>query len=95
MAAVEDKAKLVKFRDETESIITAQRRYRRKFNKSSPDRNLIRKWVKQFSEVGDVKKERVQEGLRFLNNVCVQNAFREFGSCIHLIIVNYGVHAKV
>ena len=58
MAAVEDKAKLVKFLHETESIITAQRRYRRKFNKSLPDRNLIRKWVKQFSEVGDLKKRK-------------------------------------
>ena len=58
MAAVEDKAKLVKFLHETESIMAAQRRYRHKFNKSLPDRNLIRKWVKQFSEVGDVKKRK-------------------------------------
>ena len=57
MAAVEDKAKLVKFLHETESIITAYRRYRRKFNKSSPDRNLIRKWVQQFSKVVMLKKK--------------------------------------
>ena len=69
MAAVEDRAKLVKFVHETGSIITTQRRYRREFNKSPPHRNLIRKWVKQFSEVGDVKKERNQEGLRFIINV--------------------------
>ena len=69
MAAVEDRAKLVKFVHETGSIITAQKRYRRGFNKFPPHRNLIRKWVKQFSEVGDVKEERDQEGLRFLINV--------------------------
>ena len=33
MAAVEDRVKLVKFVHETGSIITAQRRYRREFNK--------------------------------------------------------------
>ena len=69
MAAVEDKAKLVKFFHYTKSIITAQRRCRRKFNKSPPHRNLIRKWVKQFSKVGDVKERRDQEGLRFLIKV--------------------------
>src|SRR5215469_2188886 len=58
MAAVDVKAKLVKFVHETGSIITAQRRYRREFKKSPPHRNLIRKWVKQFSEVGDVKKRK-------------------------------------
>ena len=49
---------MVKFLLETESIITVQRRYKRKFNKSPPNRNLIRKWVQQFSEVGDVKKRK-------------------------------------
>ena len=49
---------MVKFLLETESIITVQRRYKRKFNKSPPERNLIRKWVKQFIEVGDVKKRK-------------------------------------
>ena len=58
MAAVEVKSKLVKFVHETGSIVTAQRRYRREFNKSPPHRNLIRKWVKQFNEVGDVKKRK-------------------------------------
>ena len=58
MAAVTDKSKLVQFVLETGSIITAQRRSRCEFNKSPPHRNLIRKWVKQFSEVGDVKKRK-------------------------------------
>ena len=68
MAAVEVKSKLVKFVHETGSIVTAQRRYKREFNKSSSHRNLIRKWVKQFNEVGDVKK-RKSPGKPFLWNI--------------------------
>ena len=58
MAAIANKAKLVRFVHETGSIIAAQRRYRRECNKSPPHRNSIRKWVKQFSEVGDVKNRK-------------------------------------
>ena len=53
MAAISYKANVV---HESELIITADRRHRREFNKSPRHRNLIRKWLKQFSEVGDVKK---------------------------------------
>ena len=39
------------------SIITAQMKHRCEFNKSPPHKNLIRKWFKKVSEVGDVKKK--------------------------------------
>jgi hypothetical protein len=58
MATVEDKANLVKFVHEARSIVAAQRKFRREFNRAPPHRNSIRKWVKQFSEVGDVKKKK-------------------------------------
>src|SRR5206468_766112 len=58
MASVEERAKLVKFVHESGSIVAAQRRFRLEFNRSPPHRNSIRKWVKQFSEIGDVKNKK-------------------------------------
>ena len=58
MASVEEKAKLVKYVHESGSIVAAQRRFRLEFNRAPPHRNLIRKWVKQFSEIGDVKNKK-------------------------------------
>ena len=58
MASVEEKAKLVKFVHETGSIVAAQRRFRLQFNRVPPHRHSIRKWVKQFSEIGDVKNKK-------------------------------------
>src|ERR1700759_5244185 len=52
------KAKLVQFYHESGSIVSAQRRFRHEFNKTSPHRNLIRAWVRRFSEEGDVKKRK-------------------------------------
>jgi Helix-turn-helix domain (DUF4817) len=58
MASVKEKAKLVKFVHESRSIVAAQRKFRLEFNRAPPHRNLIRKWVKQFSEIGDVKNKK-------------------------------------
>ena len=58
MTTVLDKAKLVKFVHETKSIVAAQRKFRREFNRAPSHMNSIRKWVKQFSEVGDVKNKK-------------------------------------
>ena len=58
MASVQEKAELVKFVHECGSIVAAQRRYRLEFNRAPPHRNSIRRWVKQFSESGDVKKKK-------------------------------------
>jgi molybdenum-dependent DNA-binding transcriptional regulator ModE len=55
---VTEKVKLVKFVHESGSIVAAQRKFRLEFNRASPHRNLIRKWVKQFSEIGDVKNKK-------------------------------------
>ena len=60
MASVQEKAELVKFVHECGSIVAAQRRYRLEFNRAPPHRNSIRRWVKQFSESGDVKKKNVR-----------------------------------
>src|SRR5277367_1056492 len=58
MESVEEKAKLVKFVHQSGSIVAAQRRFRLEFNRAPPHRNLIRKWVRQFSEIGDVKNKK-------------------------------------
>jgi len=72
MVSVADKAKLVQFVHETGSIITAQRRFKREFNKPPPNRKSIRRWVKQFREVGDVKK-RKSPGRRTVSNHRVED----------------------
>ena len=58
MTIVAEKAKLVQFCHESGSIVSAQRRFRHEFNKTPPHRNLIRAWVRRFSEEGDVKKRK-------------------------------------
>ena len=58
MATVVEKAKLVQFFHESGSVVSAQRRFRREFNRSPPHRNLIRGWVRRFSEEGDIKKRK-------------------------------------
>ena len=58
MTTVAEKAKLVQFYHESGSIVSAQRRFRHEFNKTPPHRNLIRAWVRRFSEEGDVKKRK-------------------------------------
>ena len=58
MASVEEKTTLVKFVHESGSIVAAQQRFRLKFNQAPPHRNLIRKWVKEFTEIGDIKNKK-------------------------------------
>ena len=58
LTSVEKKAKLVKFVHEPVSIVAAQRKFRLEFNRAPPHRNLIRKWVKEFSEIDDVKNKK-------------------------------------
>ena len=57
---------------ESGSIITAERRHRREFNKSPRDRNLIRMWLKQFSEVVNVKKIK-SSGKPKVSNPCADD----------------------
>lgn len=58
MATVAEKAKLVQFFHESGSIVSAQRKFRHEYKRSPPHRNLIRGWVRRFSNEGDVKKRK-------------------------------------
>src|SRR5215469_8197124 len=68
MADISYQANLVRFVYDSGSIITAQRRHRREFSKTPPHKNLIIKWFKQFNEIGNIKKENDQKGLRNLTS---------------------------
>src|SRR5215469_18509599 len=69
MVAISYQGNSVLFVYETGSIITAQRRHRREFNKSLPHKDLMTNLLKQFSTVGNVKKRKSPERLRILISV--------------------------
>ena len=69
MVAISYQGNLVLFVYEIGSIITAQRRHRREFNKSLLHKNLITNLLKQFSIVGNFKKRKSPERLRILISV--------------------------
>jgi hypothetical protein len=54
MATVQEKAICVLWFFETKSIIKMHRRYRTEHGKAPPSDNAIRRWLKQFQEIGRV-----------------------------------------
>ncbi len=56
MFTTHEKAKLVRYFFENNSIIEAQRRFQVKYGKNAHDKNSIR-WVKTFEETGSVFKK--------------------------------------
>jgi hypothetical protein len=54
MATVQEKAMCVLWFFETKSVIKTQRRYRTQYGKAPPPDNAIRRWLKQFQEIGNV-----------------------------------------
>jgi predicted patatin/cPLA2 family phospholipase len=54
MAAIQEKAMCILWFFETKFVIKTQRRYRSQYRKDPPSDNAIRRWLKQFQEIGSV-----------------------------------------